>query len=175
MGAPGSQHVPQQPQLHVAALARSKPDDYAIYALQPILRQSYVAALRADVIVRRMDTQLASLLRVTTHAEHLRMELQAEHLHVRRPREAHLILAAMNDSLSNIEYVSTQGPCTTRRTAVGRCMDGRLLLIGLKFLGAHLAKSGSDEAWVLTAYYLRENDLRRKLNSGVLRPRDRYA
>ena len=139
------------------------------------MRQAYVAALRADMIVRRLDSNLLRLLNVATRALDLRMELQAEHLHRRRPRQAHSLLAALPEVLDNIRYLGTQSRCNRQRTAVGMCTAERLVLVGLKFFPAHLSRSGDDEAWVTTAYFLGQSELRRQVSNGTLRPRSASA
>jgi hypothetical protein len=132
--------------------------------------RSYVAALCADLVVLKLYSQFLSIFGVITEACDIRLRNQGRHIHIRRTREAHLIIEAIPQALTHVKYVGRRYPDKHIYTAVGKSESRYLLLVGIEFVRAESAPSGKDEAWVTTAYFLKEPELRRQLRKQVLRP-----
>ncbi|MBI3776814.1 MAG: hypothetical protein HY273_14930 [Gammaproteobacteria bacterium] len=138
-------------------------------------RSNHMRVLRADILVMKLSNELLSIFDVATRPEDLLLWFQGEHIRQRRKHEANAIIEGIPRALTSIKYfgqriVAGRG---NEYTAVGEHKLGCLLLVGIKFVISKNAHSNKDEAWVTTAHFIREAELRRLLRKGAVHPRHR--
>jgi hypothetical protein len=130
-----------------------------------------VALLHSDLVAFGLTAGFLRLLEVSSDAVDVRLAVQAEHLWRRREREARSIIGAVPEAMARIKYVGRREAIgRVVRTAVGECSDHRLLRCVVKFVPAESSRSGKDEAWLVTAYFLGQRELRRLLRRQEIRP-----
>ena len=134
------------------------------------LRQSHSFTLHAHLQVSNLTLELLSALGVTTAAQHLLLSVQGEHIRKRRKSEAQAIIAAIPHALEHLRFIGRRSAEKEVHIVVGQRRVGRTLLVGIKFVPANRARSDRDEAWVTTAYFVRDAEVRRLLRNGQLRP-----
>jgi hypothetical protein len=130
-----------------------------------------VPLLQSDLVAFGLTSSFLSLLGVSTQAVDVRFSVQAEHLWRRREREARSIIDAIPEAMARVKYIGGRDTSQrTERIALGECSGNRLLCCIIKFVPAQHAKSGTDEAWMSTAYFVRQAELRRLLRRKGIRP-----
>jgi hypothetical protein len=131
-------------------------------------RRKQVGALRADFFVMNLTPQFLVAIGATTDAKALYAAAQAHHIRVRRPRDSQQIIMQMATALGRLKYVGERKTVAQiQYNAVGECSNGRLLLVGMIFV----KKPGcsGEVGKVTTAFFIRNQELRRMLNRGKLR------
>jgi hypothetical protein len=138
---------------------------------QVILASRNIAALQSDLVAFKLTGEMVSLLGISTLAVDVLISVQAEHLWRRREREAREIIEAIPKAVSRIQYIGGRDAnARVIRTIVGAASNHSLLRCIVKFVPAQSARSGTDEAWLLTAYFLGQTELRRLLRRKDVRP-----
>lgn len=127
--------------------------------------------LLSDHLAFALSAGLLSALQVATNATHARAAVQAEHLWKRRPTVARDLISRLPEAAENVEYVGTLcGSEPGIRRFVGRSKNRQLVFCALKFLVATAGRSGEDEVWLRTAYYIGQGELHRLLQRRKLKP-----
>lgn len=140
------------------------------------LRASNAALVpRANLVVATLAPDLLRLLGVDTHAEKLMLKTQGEHIRSRREHQAVALITAIPNALIDVKYYGRRIGGENVYSVVGEAGLGKLVLVGIKFVPARRARSGSDEAWVTTVHFLREKELRRLLRDGRVQPHIRTS
>lgn len=134
------------------------------------LRQQQLRHLQAHVQVGKLSVELLSTLGVSSKANWLLLSVQGQHIRERRKHEAQVIVMTIPAALDQLKYHGRRKGVGNVHTVVGRSGLGRYLLVGIKFVPARRARSSQDEAWVTTAYFVRQKELKRQLKNGELRP-----
>jgi hypothetical protein len=120
--------------------------------------------------VSKINAALLSLLEVSSHAKDLLLAGHGDHIRRRRRESAPEIIRGIPAALVHVTHVGYR--CSergVRHVVVGRSDIGKKLLVVLEFRPAESAPTGKDEAWVVTAYYVDDKELRRSLGKKLLR------
>lgn len=140
---------------------------YAIVNLQ----SRNIALLQSDLVAFTLTSDFLSLVDVASEAVDVRISVQAEHLWKRREREARSIIDAIPEAMARIKYVGRRDANgRIVRTVIGECSGRKFLRCIIKFVPAKLARSGRDEALMLTAYFVGQTELARLLRRRDVRP-----
>jgi hypothetical protein len=135
------------------------------------LQSRNIALLQSDLVAFVLTSVFLSLIDVSSEAVDVRIAVQAEHLWKRRRREARLIIDAIPEAMARIKYIGYRHAVgRIVRTVIGECLDHQLLCCIIKFVPARSARSGKDEAWMLTSYFVRQSELSRLLRRQDVRP-----
>jgi len=130
-----------------------------------------IALLTSNREAFELTVGLLAVLGVVSDARIAVAESQAEHIWVKHPREARAIVLALEGVAKRIKYVGrVRGERHPTRYVVGAAEDHRFLVCIVKFVSSANARSGSDEAWLKTAYFARAKEIRRLLARRAIRP-----
>ncbi len=130
-----------------------------------------VALLGSDFVAFRITPAFLALVEISSAAVEVRISAQAEHLWRKHPRDARAIIDAMPDAMARIKFVGHRDAVhRVVRTVLGENSGDRLLKCVVKFVPAALARTGADEAWLLTAHFIRKGERNRLLRRGEIRP-----
>ena len=87
-----------------------------------------------------------------------------EHIAQKRRAELSSLEHALEGVLTRVKYCTGKRRHNAQeRTIVATYTPEKWLVVGLKFVG-------KDEAWVQTAYFIYDKELRREIAKGTLRP-----
>lgn len=160
-------HIHTQAAQRVSILAHHFHPAYSVQTQLARTRAHYVAVFHANILVLELTPEFLAALGASSTAKHLLLSAQGAHIrtHPQHKHEAQEIIQTLPVALKHLRYVGRHD-----HVAVGESSMGRLLYVPIKFVPALRARTGQDEAWVGTAYFIRDADIRRLLQRRKLRP-----
>jgi hypothetical protein len=156
--------------LYAATLAHFLQHDYFEQCIPAIHehRLRYIAPLVADLVWKLPRDFHLHFRMIPAEIEELIFKCQGKHIRVRRLPEAYSILEAIPEAMGHITHCGQRtGKDCHEYTLIGKCRNGRLLLIGF-FLDN--APSTKGEVRVKTARYINPKELGKLVQQNRLRP-----
>lgn len=139
--------------------------------LIPVWRQRcFPVAIHGRLLVAKISAALLGVIDVATGAEDLLFAAQGDHIRQKSKRDAEAVLKALPEALGNVKYVGRTPGKPNWRHVVGSAAVGKLVFVALKFLPAEKSYTGKDEAWITTAYFIGEREVRRRLGRNKIFP-----
>jgi hypothetical protein len=166
-------HAANRRALYATNLAHFPQHDYFKQYISPIHehRQRYIAPLVAD-LVWKLPRRFSLLFGIPAEINELIFKYQGKHIWERRPQEAYIILdKAIPEAMGHITHFGQRtGKDCPEYTLIGKCRNGRLLLIGFFLYYSDNASSTKVEARIKTAHFISRKELGKFVQQNRLRP-----
>jgi hypothetical protein len=166
-------HPTNRRALYAATLAHFPQHDYSKQYISPTHehRQRYIAPLVADLVLK-LPRRFSLLFGIPAEIKELIFKCQGKHIRERRPQEAYIILdKAIPEAMGHITHFGQRtGNDCLEYTLIGKCRNGRLLLIGFFLYYSDNASSTKVEARIKTAHFTSRKEFGKFVQQNRLRP-----